>query len=123
MGKKFEWKWICRKIWKKRHTLWAVIVDNPCVYYEISEENKGEESKCNGFENSNIDKFYNLYRSKLPLKDRREKLQSREVVILEGSFKVFQEEEWAYCDYELEKSHLRVKEFLKAQKIGKLHQY
>ncbi len=72
---------------RRRHTLWTI--DNRCVYYEISEENKGEESKCNGFENSNIDNFYNLYHSKLPLKDRREKLQSREVVILEGSFKIF----------------------------------
>jgi hypothetical protein len=36
---------------------------------------------------------------------------------------VFEEEERAYCDYELENSHMRVKEFLKAWETGKLHQY
>jgi len=36
---------------------------------------------------------------------------------------VFQEEERTYYDFELEKSHLKVKKFLKAQGIGKLHWY
>jgi hypothetical protein len=50
MGKKFEWKEFAKKYARRRHALQATVVDNCCVYYEISEENRGEEFRHNDFE-------------------------------------------------------------------------
>jgi hypothetical protein len=70
-GRKFEWKGICREICKKKA---CIVNDNCSVCYEISEENRHEESKHNDFESFDVEDFYNLYHSELTLKDRREKL-------------------------------------------------
>jgi hypothetical protein len=71
----------------RRHKLQVVVVDNHCVYYEIGQKSRVEESKCSDFESSNVDVFYSLYHSKLILKDKTEKLQSRQILTSEGSLK------------------------------------
>jgi hypothetical protein len=70
MGRKFEWKGISKEICKKARII-TTIIYNCRVYYDINEENKGEESKCSDFESFDVDNFYNLYHSKVTLKDRK----------------------------------------------------
>jgi predicted molibdopterin-dependent oxidoreductase YjgC len=45
----------------RRHALRTIVVENHRVYCEISEKNRGEESKHNDSKSSNVDNFYSLY--------------------------------------------------------------
>jgi hypothetical protein len=49
-GRSLNGKGFVQKYARKRHALQATAVDNCSLYYEINEENKGEEFKCNDFE-------------------------------------------------------------------------
>ncbi len=59
---------------KRKHALRLTVIYNCRVYYEINEENRGEVFKHNDFESFDIDNIYNLYHSKLILKNRKKKL-------------------------------------------------